>query len=277
MISKSKELFESNKKKGLDSINDQGKKSAAILKDATATLEKVNKDIEEDEKKLSDITKKKEELQKEEDSYLKQSRNNISVSKEDLPDYAEINAQIEKLSEERDSCKVLTNQSLTDKRNGLLDSKKELELQLKTKDDIKRSEKEIDDLKERGKSLSQQIADLEKQEFAAKEFTKTKIDACETKINSLFKMTRFKLFDYTLDGNPIEICKALDNNGVPYDTTNTAQQVNIGIDIINALSKYYGVTAPIFIDRRESVNNLIDTQSQIINLVVTKDKELIVK
>ena len=277
MILKSKELFESNKKKELDSINDQGKRGAAILKDATATLEKVNKDIEEDEKKLSDITKKKEELQKEEDSYLKQSRNNISISKEDLPDYAEINAQIEELSKELDDCKVFTNQSLTAKRNDLLDSKKELELQLKTKDDIKRSENEIDNLKERGKQLSQQIADLEKQEFTVRDFTKAKIDTCETKINSLFKITRFKLFDYTLDGNPVETCKALDNSGVPYDTTNTAQQVNMGIDIINALSKYYGVSAPIFIDRRESVNNLIDTQSQIINLVVTKDKELIVK
>ena len=208
---------------------------------------------------------------------MKQSRNNISISKEDLPDYAEINAQIEELSKELDNCKVFTNQSLTAKRNDLLDSKKELELQLKTKDDIKRSEKEIDDLKERGKQLSQQIADLEKQEFTARDFTKAKIDTCETKINSLFKITRFKLFDYTLDGNPVETCKALDNSGVPYDTTNTAQQVNMGIDIINALSRYYGVSAPIFIDRRESVNNLIDTQSQIINLVVTKDKELIVK
>ena len=38
-----------------------------------------------------------------------------------------------------------------------------------------------------------------------------------------------------------------------------------------------GVTAPIFIDGRESVNRLIKTESQIINLVVSHDKELIIK
>jgi hypothetical protein len=52
--------------------------------------------------------------------------------------------------------------------------------------------------------------------------------------------------------------------------------VNAGLDIINALCKFNGVCAPIFIDNRESVNTLIETESQIINLVVSKDKELVI-
>ena len=62
--------------------------------------------------------------------------------------------------------------------------------------------------------------------------------------------------------------------GVAYGSANTAAQVNAGLDIINALSRFYGVSAPIFIDNRESVNEIIPTQSQIINLVVTNDKQL---
>jgi len=34
---------------------------------------------------------------------------------------------------------------------------------------------------------------------------------------------------------------------------------------------------PIFIDNRESVNNLINTDNQVINLLVSKDKELIIE
>ena len=61
---------------------------------------------------------------------------------------------------------------------------------------------------------------------------------------------------------------------MPFTVANTAKQVNAGIEIINALSRFYGVSAPIFIDNRESVQSLIDTDSQIINLVVSSDKEL---
>ena len=53
--------------------------------------------------------------------------------------------------------------------------------------------------------------------------------------------------------------------------------MNAGLDIINTLCKFYGVCAPIFIDNRESVNDIIETQSQIINLVVNKDNFLTIK
>ncbi len=92
----------------------------------------------------------------------------------------------------------------------------------------------------------------------------------------MFKHVTFKLFDYTIDGNEYETCVPL-VNGIPFDVANTAGQVNAGLDIINALVGFHGVCAPIFIDSRESVNDIIPTGSQIINLIVTKDKELIIK
>jgi hypothetical protein len=53
-------------------------------------------------------------------------------------------------------------------------------------------------------------------------------------------------------------------------------KINAGMDIIATLSKAKNVYAPIFIDNRESVNNLTEVQSQIINLVVTKDPVLVI-
>lgn len=54
-------------------------------------------------------------------------------------------------------------------------------------------------------------------------------------------------------------------------------KINAGLDIINAICRSVGITAPIFIDNRESVNDLIPTMSQVINLVVSKDKSLMIR
>jgi len=63
--------------------------------------------------------------------------------------------------------------------------------------------------------------------------------------------------------------------GVPYMGLNNGMRINVGIDIINALSRAYGVTVPLFVDNAESVTKLEGSASQIIRLVVSeKDKEL---
>lgn len=52
-------------------------------------------------------------------------------------------------------------------------------------------------------------------------------------------------------------------------------KINAGLDIINTLSNHYNTYDPIFLDGRESIIDLIDTNTQIINLVVSDgDKEL---
>ncbi|WP_078370813.1 hypothetical protein, partial [Staphylococcus aureus] len=65
-------------------------------------------------------------------------------------------------------------------------------------------------------------------------------------------------------------------NGVEYDSgLNNASRINVGLDIINTLSKHFKVTAPIFIDNAESVTELIKTESQQIQLIVNEqDKKL---
>lgn len=140
---------------------------------------------------------------------------------------------------------------------------------------IERADEEIELLNESGRTLAQAIADIERDEYTIGQFTKAKVDLVEARVAKLFSIVKFKMFDYTIDGNAVETCVAM-VNGVPFPTVNSAMQINAGLDIINALCKYYDVTAPIFIDNRESVNTLIPTSSQIINLVVTNDPELII-
>lgn len=141
---------------------------------------------------------------------------------------------------------------------------------------IVRCETEIANLESRGKELAQMIADAEREEYTIEQFTRTKVDECENRINAMFKVVSFRLFDYTIDGNAVETCIPT-IGGVPYGSANTASKINAGLDIINTLCKFYGVCAPIFIDNRESVNEIVETESQIINLVVTRDKFLTIK
>jgi len=150
---------------------------------------------------------------------------------------------------------------------------KELRKQLNSKDDITRQDMRISELKRQEKEYAQQVADYENIEFAIEKFTKAKMEAIERRVNSMFKYVRFKMFDTQLNGGEKETCDTL-VNGVPYSDLNNAAKINAGLDIINALSKHYGIYAPVFIDNRESVNELIESECQIINLVVTKDESL---
>lgn len=152
-----------------------------------------------------------------------------------------------------------------------------LKSQLRDRETIKQYKKEIERLEEEGKNLAQLKADYERTEFTIKSFTKTKIDECEKRINSLFSYVRFKLFDYTQDGNEYETCVPL-VDGVPFPVANTAGKLNAGLDIINVLTEFYGIAAPIFIDNREGVIEIIPTKSQIVNLEVNRfDHKLTVK
>ena len=63
-------------------------------------------------------------------------------------------------------------------------------------------------------------------------------------------------------------------NGVPYADANRAAQINAGLDIINTITRHYGITAPVFVDNAEAVNELIPCDSQVIRLLVSKDKTL---
>ena len=94
-------------------------------------------------------------------------------------------------------------------------------------------------------------------------------------INSKFKTVRWKLFETQLNGGLKECCECT-VNGVPYSTLNNGHRIIAGLDIICSLSELYDVTAPIFCDNAESVNefNLPEMDAQMILLSVSEDKEL---
>ena len=103
---------------------------------------------------------------------------------------------------------------------------------------------------------------------------KAKMNILEARVNKLFKHVRFRLFDRQVNGAYVEAC-VCEYDGVPYPTLNTAAKILAGVDIINTLSKFYSIHAPIFLDNRESTVWIPESQSQIINLYVSDaDKKM---
>ena len=89
----------------------------------------------------------------------------------------------------------------------------------------------------------------------------------------MFKVVSFSFLSTQLNGNEKLTCVCT-VNGTPYPDVNNAGKINAGLDIINAICNAKGVTAPIFVDNAESVNDLLDTYSQKIMLYVTKDPQI---
>lgn len=122
--------------------------------------------------------------------------------------------------------------------------------------------------------LAQEIAGVEKTQFLIERFEKDKMTAIEENVNSKFRIVKFKMFEDQVNGGENPACEIL-VNGVPFSDANTASKINAGIDIISTLSKFYQVSAPIFIDGAESIHTIMDTESQLIRLVVSEPDEQI--
>ena len=168
----------------------------------------------------------------------------------------------------------IDNSELCNQRKALVDEVDALKARLSKKELIEKNESRIKELEAQYKTLNEEYANLEGIEFTIQQFGKAKVEMVESRINGLFSMVRFKMFDTQVNGDEIETCEAT-VDGVPYSVLNDARRINAGIDIINAICKHEGMTAPIVIDNAESVNSLIPSESQIIRLVVTDtDKTL---
>lgn len=141
---------------------------------------------------------------------------------------------------------------------------------------IERVNKEIVDLEEKRIANNQAKADLEKWEDVYLRFQKAKDEVLMQRINGLFNVVSFSFVKEQKNGGEKVTCYCM-VNGVPYADVNACGKVNAGLDIINAICATKGISAPIFIDNRESFNQIIPTISQIVNLKVSNDKQLTIK
>lgn len=152
----------------------------------------------------------------------------------------------------------------------------ELKARAAKRQSVDDDENRIDELESKYRRLNDELTELEHIEFVIAEFSKVKSEAIDARINGMFAVVRFRWIKYRINGEENETCEAT-INGVPYASLNTAGRIIAGIDIINAICRFEGVTAPIFVDNRESVTTeLPRIESQIVNLIATTDDRITV-
>lgn len=156
---------------------------------------------------------------------------------------------------------------LTDRKLIIEDSIRANKIWLADRERIAANNKRIAELEKEYTESQAQLAELEGVEYNIQQFSKARIEQVESRINGMFNLVRFKMFEQQINGGEIETCEAT-VNGVPFSDLNDAMKINAGLDIINAISRANGIVAPIFIDNRESVCEIVSGLAQIVNLIV---------
>lgn len=270
---KALKAFNLNRSQKLASIEANG----ASINASTVSL---TKDIDAEKTKIADWTAQKNSL-------------NLSIAAlqaeiDNMGEIADISTNVEYKAEELvkqgiqskiTNFKANMQESIDRLNRNILTIKNEIVV--KQSDLIKLTQldeatKRINELSDQEKTLSKEFEKLGHELYLTEQFIKAKVSLLEEKINDKFKYARFKMFDIQVNGALNETCETLGKDGVPYNGgLNQAARTNVGLDIINTLSEYYNFAPMIFVDNRESVSDLIDTNAQVISLIVSKPDKVL--
>ena len=196
---------------------------------------------------------------------------------EELPEEPEditaISAEVENLRANLKGSASCNKRDLLDKKAKLQADMDYINKQLSLQGQNEKIDERIKELEAQEKDLAKAYEEQQRIIYLCDEYTKIYVDMVSSKINQAFALVKFKLFERQINGGITETCEVT-LDGVPYSDLNSAAKINAGLDVINTLSEKLNLQLPIFIDNAESVNKLIETDTQLVRLAVSKDKEL---
>ena len=264
--------FNANKAARLKANKEAGMAKKQRLEEMQGLKDRTNAEIEELEQKIERINA---DIQQAKASIPEAQNVEAMIASDQI--YIDIKNEIVELENQlKVDAKIVDVSELQSEKRTLNEAVQGLYKRLANREQIGRAEKEIASLEEKRIANNQKLADLEKWEFTALQFQKDKDAELLKRINGMFRYVSFSFVNEQLNGGEKLTCVCT-VNGTPFLDVNNAGQINAGIDIINAICTAKGVSAPIFVDNAESVNQIIPSLSQIIRLVVTTDKELTIK
>lgn len=268
------DAFKAEKVEKLKTITETGLHNKAELKQLEETINTLIADNTQTEAKMLETAARIAELQKQIQDFAT------------APDYdgnlrvTELRKQIAELKEQDSRVAPEDTTGYESQRARLLEKQEEKRAILARRDAGKETEKRIEALEEEHQKVGAQLAELERLIALVEKFITERCAALEEGINAFFPTVRWKLFETQINGGIADVCNCMipcESGLVAYNSANTAAQVNADVEIINVLSKHYGVYIPLFIDGAESVNKIAHTDSQLITLSVSTDSELKVK
>lgn len=242
------------------------------------------------EKTMANFNKKKSEKLAEIEKYAGQLKLDLQHAKEvitelsnkkyeyqDLPTepirLKEIDKELDEAKAKLSDFSLNNKKDLLEKKDSLNADLEEINKKLSLQGQNEKIDERIKVLEGQEKELAKAYEEQQRIIYLCEEYTKAYVDLVSDKINDSFDLVKFKLFENQINGGITETCEAT-FKGVPYSDLNNAAKINAGLDVINSLSDKLDLKVPIFIDNAESVNELIKTDTQLVRLVVSKDKEL---
>lgn len=268
---KALEQFNQDKSQRLESLEKEReniKQQGATFKPAITALEE----------KKTQIEQQAVDIQREIDSL----NNQIAEAESKITDvtqtdeYNEILLKVADINKQRNEIKKVNAEKIEVLQQEIETNNREIMFMQEAQADIKANARAMERLKElraEEERLVEVKEELHYQLHLIDQFNQSKVKTIEAAINDKFNMARFKLFDELKNGNIEETCITT-VDGVEYDKgLNNAARINVGLDIINTLSKHFDFYAPIFIDNAESVTDVLKTESQQIKLIVSEQDE----
>lgn len=277
--------IESVKQKALEKFNKEKSADLEVLtnkkdemlnegKKIKPVIEKIQTEIDKYQKYVEDASKKSEKIKTQIDEF-KEKQTDVTETEA----YRAIVSEIEEIKQEQQNIQesiASTVLMIDEQIHDLYLKKSKFDERLIIIESNKRSEQRIKELRSKEDNLLDEKEEYACQLYQLNLFTTTKINMLTDNINKKFDMAEFKLFNQLVNGELEETCITL-VDGVEYSGgLNNAARINVGLDIINSLCRHYNVTAPIFIDNAESVTDIIKTDAQQIQLIVSENSELLV-
>lgn len=233
--------FNEEKEIELKNIIDWGrarKEELDKLKDKISDLEKeIEKGYTLIEKK--DLTPYEEALAKIEASF---------VPYEETDEFKRINAEIDALMSEIKEIPSNDNEALTSRKKALINELSELSKKLGLKDEIGKEEKDIEELREELRSVSNAIAELEKLIYTSKKWEDERNNIVSYRINHELEASKIEMFSTQKNGETVSDCVVLNKQGVRMSSTNFSDRILINIDMQMLFMRKMGVRLPIWVD-----------------------------
>jgi hypothetical protein len=138
-----------------------------------------------------------------------------------------------------------------------------------------KGDKRITELMAEEKRLAAEFEMLEGELFLIETFIRTKTAMLTDRINSKFTLIKWKLFENLVNGGVQEICQAT-IGGVPFDSgLNSAGRTQAGVEIVSVLQGHFGLSAPLWLDNRESCTEIPPVKCQVISLYVSPEDKVL--
>ena len=260
--------FNHGKAELLKEINEKGKANNEAKQKAETHLEESKKALQEEENNLNALREEERKANEAVSTFSDAVSAGISQLEKAL---AELNAQ----ANQPDEAAEKRIAELASQRETVIEKQREAQNKLNDIEQNRKCQERIREQQEKEAELSATYTSLQRQAYLCDRYRRCLTDYIDRKVADKFKLARFTFFRDNITNDGVKECCEVVIDGVPYHDINNAKKINIGLDIINTLCKYYNVSVPVFVDNAEGVTQLIETDLQIIRLIVSaEDKTL---